>query len=215
MSKPTRPPLPGKEEILRFIEENEGEVGKREIARAFRLRGADRLYLKKILRELADEGHIGRGHRRRVQAAGALPGVTVIEITGSDGDGELLARPDIDALLIATGDRWHPLVSIAAAQAGKDMYCEKPMSVCITESRAVSDTMRRLGRIFQCGTQRRSLGNFRFAVNLARSGKLGRLKELQAEQSRAFQNTYETILPAEPEPPREEFDWNRWLGPTP
>ena len=93
MTKPTRPPLPGKDEILRFIEENEGKVGKREIARAFRLRGADRLYLKKILRELADDGLIGRGHRRRVQAAGTLPGVTVIEITGTDVDGELLARP--------------------------------------------------------------------------------------------------------------------------
>jgi len=127
---------------------------------------------------------------------------------------EMLARPDIDAVLIATGDNWHSGVSLTAARAGKDMYCEKPMSVTISESRAVADTMQRLGRIFQCGTQRRSIGHFIFAVSLARSGKLGRIKELHAEQSRGFQDVYETILPAQPEPPREEFDWNRWLGPA-
>ncbi len=128
---------------------------------------------------------------------------------------ELLDRPDIDAVLIATGDNWHSGASIMAARAGKDMYCEKPMSVAINESRAVAETMRRLGRIFQCGTQRRSIGNFRFAAHLALSGKLGRLKELHAEEDRGTRNVYETILPAEPEPPREEFDWNRWLGPAP
>ncbi len=127
---------------------------------------------------------------------------------------ELLARPDIDAVLIATGDNWHSGVSIMAARAGKDMFCEKPMSVAITESRAVSETMRRLGRIYQCGTQRRSVGHFIFAANLARSGKLGRIKELHAEEAGGLQNCYETILPAETEPPREEFDWDRWLGPA-
>jgi predicted dehydrogenase len=127
---------------------------------------------------------------------------------------ELLARPDIDAVLIATGDNWHSEASIMAARAGKDIYCEKPMSVAITESRAVSDTMQRLGRIYQCGTQRRSIGNFRFAAQLARSGKIGRLTELHAEEAGGMQTGYATILPAEPEPTREEFDWNRWLGPA-
>lgn len=127
---------------------------------------------------------------------------------------ELLARPDIDAVLIATGDNWHSGMAINAARAGKDMYCEKPLSVCITESRAVADTMRALGRVFQCGTQRRSLGNFRFAAYLALSGKLGRLTELHAEEAGGWQEfNYET-LPEEPEPPREEFDWNMWLGPA-
>ena len=127
---------------------------------------------------------------------------------------ELLDRPDIDAVAIATGDNWHAGASIMAARAGKDIYCEKPMSVTIAESRAVADAMRRFGRIYQCGTQRRSIGNFRFAVDLARSGKLGRLKELHAEEAGGFRDVYETILPAEPEPPREDFDWNRWLGPA-
>ncbi len=127
---------------------------------------------------------------------------------------ELLERPDIDAVLIATGDNWHSGISITAARAGKDMYCEKPMSVTVAESRAVSDTMQRLGRIFQCGTQRRSVGNFRFAVHLARSGKLGKIKELHAEEAGGLQTLYDTTLPAQPEPPREIMDWNRWLGPA-
>ncbi len=127
---------------------------------------------------------------------------------------ELLARPDIDTVLIATGDNWHSGASILAARAGKDIYCEKPMSVAINESRAVAETMRRLGRVFQCGTQRRSISHFMFAVNLARSGKLGKLKELQAEQAGGLQQGYDTILPEEPEPPRETMDWNRWLGPA-
>ncbi|MCC6143729.1 MAG: Gfo/Idh/MocA family oxidoreductase [Candidatus Hydrogenedentes bacterium] len=128
---------------------------------------------------------------------------------------ELLDRKDIDTVLIATGDNWHSGVSILAARAGKDMYCEKPMSVAISESRAVSDTMRQLGRIYQCGTQRRSISNFRFAVHLARSGKLGQLKELHAEEAGGLQKLYDTILPEEPQPAREEMDWDRWLGPAP
>jgi len=127
---------------------------------------------------------------------------------------ELLERTDIDAVLIATGDNNHSMVSLMAARAGKDMYCEKPMSVTIAESRAVADTMRRLGRVYQCGTQRRSVGNFIFACHLARSGKLGKLKELHAEEAGGFQELYETVLPAEPEPPRDVMDWNAWLGPA-
>lgn len=127
---------------------------------------------------------------------------------------ELLDRQDIDAVLIATGDNWHAHVAILAARAGKDMYCEKPMSVTLAESRAVSDTMKRFARIYQCGTQRRSLGNFRFAAHLARSGMLGRLTELHAEEAGSFKVLSTAILPEEPEPPREVFDWNRWLGPA-
>lgn len=126
---------------------------------------------------------------------------------------ELLDRPDIDAVLIATGDNCHSNISIQAARAGKDMYCEKPLSVAMNESRAVADTMKKLGRVFQCGMQRRSIGNFRFAVHLARTGKLGRLTALHAEE--AFGGTVdESILPEEPLPPKDVFDWERWLGPA-
>ena len=127
---------------------------------------------------------------------------------------ELLAQQDIDAVLIATGDNSHSHCAIAAARAGKDMYCEKPLSVCINESRAVADTMKRTGRIFQCGTQRRSLGNFRYAVHLAQSGKLGELKELHAEEASFCGAFNYEVLPEEPEPSKDVFDWNAWLGPA-
>lgn len=126
---------------------------------------------------------------------------------------ELLERTDIDAVLIATGDRWHALASMLAARAGKDMYCEKPLSLSIADSVAVGDTIRRYGRVFQAGTQRRSVGNFIFAAELARSGKLGRLHTVHAN-TLAPATTHDW-LPAEPEPPKEEVDWDQWLGPCP
>ena len=131
---------------------------------------------------------------------------------------ELLARDDIDAVLIATGDHWHAMASILAARAGKDMYCEKPMSVVVAEGRALCDAMDRYGVIFQCGTQRRSVPRFKFAVELAQSGKLGELKTLYAEKAPAewFQKGHHEItLPPQPEPPRDVLDWDLWLGPAP
>lgn len=128
---------------------------------------------------------------------------------------DLLAREDIDAVLIATGDNNHSMVSIAAARAGKDMYCEKPMSVAITEGRAVVEAVRRHARVFQCGTQRRSIARFRFAVDLARSGALGRLQTLYAEKAPMNPEWSFATLPEEPLPPKEEFDWDTWLGPAP
>jgi predicted dehydrogenase len=127
---------------------------------------------------------------------------------------ELISRPDIDAVVIATGDNWHSMASILAARAGKDIYCEKPMSVTISEGREVAETMRRFSRVYQCGTQRRNIGNFVLAVNLARSGRLGKLKELHAEKAGQISGVSFTILPPEPQPPREVVDWDMWLGPA-
>lgn len=126
---------------------------------------------------------------------------------------ELLARPDIDAVLIATGDRWHSLASIMAARAGKDVYSEKPCSLTIGQCQALSDTMRRYGRVFQAGTQRRSVPNFMAAVKLAQSGKLGKLKTLHASINDLFIR-YDW-LPAQQQPARDDIDWDMWLGPAP
>jgi predicted dehydrogenase len=126
---------------------------------------------------------------------------------------ELLARTDVDAVLIATGDRWHALASILAARAGKDIYCEKPCGITAGLCRDLDETIRRTGRVFQAGTQRRNVPNFEFAVHLARSGRLGRLHTLHASIYQLESNT--TWLPAEPEPPRDEIDWDLWLGPAP
>lgn len=131
---------------------------------------------------------------------------------------ELLARGDIDALLIATGDRWHAPLSILAAQSGKDVYCEKPCSMTIEESQHLAAAFRRYGRVYQAGCQRRNGGNFVFAVELARSGKLGKLKTLHANAGTASRWPPTTVFdwfPAEPEPPKQVLDWDRWLGPCP
>lgn len=127
---------------------------------------------------------------------------------------EMLAREDLDAVVIATGDNWHALASILAARAGKDIYCEKPMSITIAESRAVADTVRRFARIYQCGTQRRNVGNFVFAAELARNGRLGRLRELHAEKAGSRSGVNFRVMPPEPEPDREAMDWDLWLGPA-
>ncbi len=88
---------------------------------------------------------------------------------------EVLARDDVDAVLIAPQDHWHAIMAVQAAEAGKDMYCEKPLGVSVRECQAIRDTVRRLGRVFQTGTQQRSDRRFRQACELARNGYLGKL----------------------------------------
>jgi ribonuclease R len=86
-------PFPTKEQVLAFIRESNGPVGKREIARAFHLKGADRIPLKAMLKELEKEGQVDRGRKRQLAAAGVLPEVTVVQVIGPDVDGDLWARP--------------------------------------------------------------------------------------------------------------------------
>jgi predicted dehydrogenase len=126
---------------------------------------------------------------------------------------DVLGRRDIDAVLIATGDRWHTMASITAARAGKDIYCEKPCSLSIQESRALADVVNLYGRIYQAGTQRRSIGNFMLAIEMAQTGKLGKLREVHANTLHPA--VTRDWLPAEPEPGPDVCDWNRWLGPCP
>lgn len=126
---------------------------------------------------------------------------------------EMLPREDIDAVLIATGDRWHTMASICAAKAGKDVYCEKPSTMTIAESQALADIYRRYDRIYQAGTQRRSIANFQFAADLCHSGKLGKLTTVHANTLHPAVN--HDWLPADPEPSPDVCDWNLWLGPCP
>ena len=126
---------------------------------------------------------------------------------------EVLGREDIDAVLIATGDHWHALGIILAAKAGKDVYCEKPCSMTIRESQELADAVNRYGRVFQAGTQRRNVDNFRFAAELARSGKLGKIHTVHASILHLEES--HNWLPAQPEPAVEVCDWDRWLGPAP
>ncbi len=126
---------------------------------------------------------------------------------------ELLERSDIDAVLIATGDRWHAHASIYAARAGKDVYSEKPCAISIDLCRKLAETMKLYGTVFQGGTQRRNVRNFRSACELARTGKLGTLHTVHA--SIYYLEHTAKWLPEQPLPDREEFDWDLWLGPAP
>jgi len=123
---------------------------------------------------------------------------------------ELLARPDLDAVLIATGDRWHTPLSILAAKTGKDIYCEKPISLTIGESRAMADTMARYGTVHQTGHQRRSVGSYRFQIEAVRRGMIGEVHTVVCQQWEG-----PTIGPDKPRPVPEGFDYDMWLGPTP
>ncbi|MCU0781655.1 MAG: Gfo/Idh/MocA family oxidoreductase [Akkermansiaceae bacterium] len=124
---------------------------------------------------------------------------------------EILAREDVDAVLIATGDRWHAVASMMAVKAGKDVYSEKPCAITMAECRELDETVRLYQRVFQAGTQRRNVANFRHAVSLAQTGKLGRIHTVHASIYK-LRELFDW-LPAEPEPP--DIDWDRWLGPAP
>ena len=123
---------------------------------------------------------------------------------------ELLGRRDVDAVLIATGDRWHTPLSILAAKSGKDIYCEKPVSLTIGESRAMAETMARYGTVYQAGHQRRSVGSYRFQVEVARRGMIG---QVQSVICQVWEGP--TVARDQPRPVPEGFDYDMWLGPVP
>ncbi|MDP6848064.1 MAG: Gfo/Idh/MocA family oxidoreductase, partial [Kiritimatiellia bacterium] len=123
---------------------------------------------------------------------------------------ELIARDDIDAVVVASPEYWHALHMSMAAKAGKDVYGEKALSLTIDQGRALVDTVRRYGRVFQVGTQQRSGRNFRFACELARNGYIGKLSKVEVgvPGGRSLPN-------AEPCDPPPDLDYDMWLGPAP
>jgi len=148
---------------------------------------------------------------------------------------ELLARPDIDAVVIVTPDHWHTLAAIDAARAGKDVYCEKPVSLTIRQGRELAQAVRRCGRVFQTGTQYRSSPTIRKVCRLVREGGIGRVKSvftnwhslagwigsprfkpyLRPGDMEKFGPSLAPVdlpLPAEPVP--DGLDWNLWVGPA-
>ena len=123
---------------------------------------------------------------------------------------DLLARADLDAVAIVMGERWHPVATVLAAEAGKDIYVEKPISLTIAEGRAMVQAVRRYGRVCQVGLQQRSMPEFQLAARMVRQGVLGKLKAIYTVHNGA--SSY-VDLPAEPTPPT--LDWDRWVGPSP
>ena len=123
---------------------------------------------------------------------------------------ELLDRDDIDAVIIATGERWHPAISVRAAKAGKDIYCEKPISLTIRQARTMAETVRRHNRVFQTGLQQRNSPEYLKAFEMVHAGRIGEVKLAYVSASGVSQYLN---LPAEPLP--EGLDWEMWLGPCP
>lgn len=122
---------------------------------------------------------------------------------------ELLARKDVDAVVIATPDHWHAAMAVRAAEAGKDIYCEKPLALTVKEGRAMVDAARKYNRVFQTGSMQRSWPEFRQTAELIRNGYIGEIKSIKVNVGPP-PKPYD--LPAEPIP--EGLDWNAWLGPN-
>lgn len=125
---------------------------------------------------------------------------------------EMLARKDIDAVTVVVPDHWHALIGIEAARQGKSMYYEKPLSMSITEDKALRAAVRRYDVVFQFGTQQRSDYRFRLACELALNERIGKLHTIMV-------GSHPSILcpnqPTQPEPDKNEFDYDTWLGPAP
>jgi predicted dehydrogenase len=123
---------------------------------------------------------------------------------------DVLARKDIDAVMISTPDHWHTLISVMAARAGKDVQCEKP-TLTIDEGRFLIKTIRQCGRVFQTSTEDRSLPMYHRIAELVRNGRIGRLQRIEVILPR--QPTFPGDPTTQPVPP--DFDWDMWLGPAP
>lgn len=124
---------------------------------------------------------------------------------------ELIARDDLDGVLIATPDHWHAYIAIAAMKEGLDIYCEKPMAHTVKEGRAMVKATRKYNRVFQVGSMQRSRENFRHACELVRNGYIGEVKEVKV-----WLGTPPVAVPCDL-PPMDEpdfIDWNFWLGPA-
>lgn len=165
----------------------EGAIGGREPARSF------------------VEWHYGREKR-----SGSYKGCDMYEDFR-----EVLARKDIDTVLIALPDHWHSIPVIQAAQAGKDIYGEKPLSLTIAEGRAMSNAIRDTKRIFQTGSQQRSDARFRKACELVRNGRIGKIETVTCGLPGGTPDLSRAANRNQPEAVPEGFNYQLWLGPAP
>jgi hypothetical protein len=175
------------------------------------------------------------GRRRVEETYAARSGGTYRGCAAYNDYRELLARPDIDAVVIVTPDHWHTPQSIDAVKAGKDVYCEKPITITVRQGRRLVDTVQRYGRVFQTGTQYRSIPSIRQVCNFVRTGGLGKVKQvftqwtrlggffgaprfepyrhlMDVENSGKSYAPLDITLPAEPVP--DGLDWDLWVGPA-
>jgi predicted dehydrogenase len=122
---------------------------------------------------------------------------------------DVVARPDIDAVVISTPDHWHAAISVAACRAGKDIYCEKPLTQTVAEARAMVNAVRKYNRVFQTGSMQRSSQEFRFACELVQNGYIGDIKHVTVGVGGPPEDK-----PLPPEPVPDYLDWDMWVGPA-
>ena len=123
---------------------------------------------------------------------------------------DVLELDEVDAIFVVTPDHWHPLLAIMGAEAGKDVYVEKPTGPTVAEGRAMVRAARKYGRVMQLGTQQRSMPVFQKAIDVVRSGRLGTITTASAWIGINSFGIGET-----PEPVPRGLDWDMWLGPSP
>jgi predicted dehydrogenase len=157
----------------------------------------------------AAEG-VERGGRRRRRRGGGRP--TNRQVDLYDDYRRVVERPDINVVIVGTPDHWHTKIAIEAMQNGKDVYCEKPLTLTIEEGRQICEAVKKYGRVFQVGTQQRSDHGrvFLTAIALVRSGRLGRVTEATCDIGGAPDSPELPVV----EPPKE-LNWERWLGQAP
>ena len=123
---------------------------------------------------------------------------------------DLLARKDIDVVLIATPDHWHTKMIVDAVRAGKDVYCEKPLTLTIDEGKILRNVVGNSDRVVQVGTWQRHDSNFRLAVEMVRQGRIGKLQKVTCATDKNPQGGPFSAMPVP-----EHFNWDLWQGPTP
>jgi predicted dehydrogenase len=128
---------------------------------------------------------------------------------------ELIARSDIDAVYIAVPDHWHGIVAVTAARSGKDIYGEKPLAHNWSEGKAICDAVNRYARVWQTGSWQRSLAEFRFACELVRNGRIGKVSKVEVGLPAGLTDWDGLGDQVKATAPPKTLDWERWLGPVP
>jgi predicted dehydrogenase len=150
-----------------------------------------------------DSHHVNLAARSIFNKTGKRPGVY-------HDFRKLLDRKDLDAVFVVTPDHWHALCAIAAVEAGKDVYCEKPLTLTVDEGRKMVATARRYGSVLQTGNMQRSDARFRHAVELVRNERIGKVKTIHTYIGSVHEPNWEPL-----QTPPSELDWDLWLGPAP
>ena len=127
----------------------------------------------------------------------------------------VIERDDIDGIYIGTPDHWHAIIAIAAANAGKNIYGQKPLSLSIAEGRAMANAVKRNGVVWQTGSQQRSDSNFHRACELVRNGRIGKLQTVRCGLPGGTPDYGKTAHRTDPEPIPDGFNYDMWLGPAP